>query len=120
MNVITPLRPEPERAGVGRRKGDDWRRAAPRWVLLLAVGLLAGLSGILFGRLNLFQSKEEQRIAAALSDAPTKYQESLSKRVAFIEGETAGLDRNITSLTSEVKELTRQVILLNAELKARR
>lgn len=120
MNIISPLRPEPERSGQGRRKSDDWKKAAPRWFLLLSLALMVALSGVLLGRLGGFQSKEEERIAAALTDAPTKYQARLSERVAVVEAQTAGLDRNITSLTMEVKELTTQVRLLNAELKARR
>jgi hypothetical protein len=119
MNLI-PAQRDPERAGVGRRKGDDWRKTAPRWFLVMSLTLMAALCGILFGRTRAFESKEEQRIEAALTDAPTKYQARLSERVAVVEAQTASLDRNITSLTVEVKELTTQVRLLTAELKKER
>jgi hypothetical protein len=109
-----------------RRQEDqlDWKTVAPRWLLLVTIATLCTLAGGLFALFLGSQSKDQQRLEAAIADQPTKYQARLSERVAVVEQDQALLRKSVEALTVEVKaqnaasvELTKQLWLLTTEMR---
>jgi hypothetical protein len=109
-----------------RRQEDnlDWKTVAPRWFVLSCVFGLSTLAGGLFVKVQDLLNKDQQRLEAAIADAPSKYQARLSERVAIVEADQALLRRSVDALTAEVKtqnaasgELTTQLRLLTAEVR---
>jgi len=105
----------------------DWQRAAPRWFLLLLVAILLVASGWMFSEIRGGTSREQARLEAAIADAPSKYQARLSERVAVVEAQAATLNSSISALTVQLDrqaqattDLTVQLRVLNAEIKARK
>ena len=105
----------------------DWRRIAPRWFLLLLLIIGAGVMGSLVTKIETAAERDQARLQAAILDAPTKYQARLSERVAVVEAQTQALSASMAILaakmdahTKATDELTYQLKLLTAEMKARR
>jgi len=102
-------------------------KGAPRWVLATLVLALFMAVTYLSGKLDLSTTREQERLAAAVADAPSKYQARLSERVAVVESDTRQLRASMVELTSQIKEqnksmqdLTVQMKLLTTELKFKR
>lgn len=105
----------------------DWKHIAPRWFLLLVIICGAGVVGALVSRLQMFRDAQIEHLSASIADAPTKYQARLSERVAVVEAQTQQLTGSVNALSTRVDlqtqathELTLQLRLLTAEMKARR
>lgn len=109
--------------GFTRRQEDklDWKTAAPRWLLLVALMVSMGVIGRLSSRLDGSTAREQARLEAAIADSPTKYQARLSERVAVVEEQYASLRKSMDGFTVELKNgsaatstLTTEMKLLNA------
>lgn len=105
----------------------EWRKAIPRWGLLMALAVLLVASGWLFSRLDQSTAREQARIEQALADAPTKYQARLSERLAVVESQTTALSASIAQLAAQIDQqsratnaLTVELRVLNSEIKTQR
>ena len=101
-----------------RRREDslDWWTRAPRWLLrALALSLIAAL-GFVVGQNNSLHNREQQRLDAAILDAPTKYQERLSQRVAQIEGALAAQQRSDERLKQQIDKQNETLVDLSKQI----
>lgn len=108
-------------AGPYKRRQDDaqdWKQTAPRWFLLLLIAAGLVFLGFLVASLETNKAREQQRLEAAILDAPTKYQARLSERVAVVEAQTQQLSKAVGDLTAEVKQQNQASMALTIELKA--
>jgi len=103
----------PERSEGGRRKADDWKLQAPRWVLLGLLMLTSGYIGI--------QATQNHYLESSLQDGPTKFQQRQGERLAALEAQVNGLTKAVEAngVKSDVQsqaivELTTQVRQLMA------
>jgi hypothetical protein len=123
VNIVKPEGKEQEEKDKDkdvptRRREDNldfWQRAR-RWQLKGALLVAIALLGFLFGKLATYQTKEDERVQAAILDAPSKYQIRLSERVADIEGRQRAHEASdaaqaaaVTSLGKVVNDLAVQV-----------
>lgn len=108
-------------AGPLKRRQDDmqdWKQTAPRWFLLLLIASGLVLLGFLIATLETSKAKEQQRLEAAILDAPTKYQSRQSERLAVVEAQTQQLSKAVDALTAEVKHQNQASNELTVELRS--
>ena len=103
-----------DRAEAGRRKGDDWKLQAPRWVLL---ALLMGTSGYIG-----VQATQNRYLEGALQDGPSKFQQRQGERLASLEAEMNGLTRAVERLAAahEAQNQTLAKLATQVELSTKR
>lgn len=105
-------------------------KKARRWQIALIAVIAVQVAGFFAGRASVFQTKEEQRIAAAVADAPTKEQVRFAQRLSEVEGSLTGVvarlhqvevdqRANTGELRAEVRELSKAVRDLTIELKTK-
>lgn len=117
LRVVPDESEEPVEKTVPKYSLNDIMHMAPQSLLVIALFGMTALLGGLANEVRSGMSKEQQRLEAAINDAPSKYQARLSERVAVVETETAGLKRAVEANTSQTAKLTVQVELLTAEIR---
>ena len=102
----------------------DPQKATPKWFLWILIACLLPVLGFFVGRYIEFQTKDQQRIEAALADTPSKYGARLAERVAFLEAQVTQLGKAVNELSDDTKKqsaatnaLTFELKTLNEELK---
>ena len=118
--VQSPNEPPKEPQPIPKYTWDDLLHLAPKTLLVFLSSGLLFVTGALSTQVWSFMSKDQQRLEAAINDAPSKYQARLSERVAIVETETSGLKRAVEANTAQTARLTVQVELLAAAIKGGR
>ena len=95
----------------------EWKRAAPRWFILLLVLCTTATAGWFAKGYFTATNAEQHRLEMALMDAPTKYQARLSERVAVVEAQQVALAKSQTALAEQNKALSGAVAELTTQIK---